>query len=97
GRAKSDRTNAAITRRDEGTKIRLFQKSSRSADGSGVGMDFSSRRQKERSSRFAAAGGRFRRQTRQAPRLARSVRSGSRTTRRLAAGNGATNGSTARI
>ena len=32
-RTKSDRTNAAITRRDERAKVRLFQKPSRPADG----------------------------------------------------------------
>ena len=42
GRAKSDRTNAGITRRDERAKIRLFQESSRPADASSVGMGGSS-------------------------------------------------------
>src|SRR5262249_20316675 len=96
-RAKSDRTNAAITGGNERSKVRLFQKSPRPADASGIGVGGSSGRQEERSNRYATEGGGFRRQTRQAPRFARSVRSGPRTTWRFAAGCGTTERSTARI
>src|SRR5262249_50032619 len=95
--AQSDRTNAAITRRDERSKVRLFQKSSRPADASSFSMGGSSGRQKERRIRSVAEGGGFRRHTRQASRFTGSVRSGSRTTRHSAAGNGETDGSTTGI